>query len=257
MKKILYLIAFLGASLGLFSCSETDYPLFDDSVINIYFTNDSINYSFGISPLSVTEHTIELPVKIIGAPSSKPRTFKIEVIQEKTNAHENTHYKLPETLEIPQDSVSGIVPITIIREHLDSTQWQVVIRLIDNENFTPATEVDQKMGAIGTISFNNVVSKPNWFDWSGEFGWPTNQLGPWNPTVYVIFMEHFHQLKNKAPMTYQKMIEKYGENLDNGKYPGWEYDYDYTLTKYILTPMYQYFQEHPELGITDFPNPTI
>lgn len=258
MKKILYNIALLGAFLGFFSCSETDYPLFDDSIINIYFTKDSTNYSFGITPLSITERIVELPVKIIGAPTNASRSFKIEIVQEKTNAPKDTHFKLPETLEIAKDSVNGIVPITLVREHLDTTQWQVTVRLIDNGNFSPASGIDKKMGAISTITFNNVVSKPTWTNpWTGTDGWPTFQLGPWNPTVYVIFMDYFHQLKDKAPMTYQKMVEKYGENLDNGKYPGWDYDYNYTFSKYILIPMYEYFQKHPELGVTDFPKPSL
>lgn len=257
MKNILYAILLSGASLGLFSCSETDYPLFDDSVINIYFTEDSTSYSFGITPLSVTERIVELPVKIIGAPASENRSFKIEIVQEKTNADENTHFKLPETLEIAKDSVNGIVPITLIRENLDTIQWQVTIRLVDNGNFSPAPGADEKMGSTSTITFNNVISKPNWFNWQGGFGWPVHLLGPWNPTVYVVFMDYFHQLKDNAPMTYQKMVEKYGENLDNGKYTGWDYDYKYTLTKYILIPMHQYFQDHPELGVTNFPTPSI
>lgn len=255
MKKIIYNIALLGAFLGLFSCSETDYPLFDDSVINIYFTNDSTSYSFGITPLSVTEQVIEMPVKIIGAPTDAARSFKIEVVQEKTNAQENVHFKLPETLEIAKDSINGIVPITLIRENLDTIHWQVTVRLVANDHFTPASGVDEKMGTVGIITFNNIISKPNWIDWQGNQTWPDFKLGPWNPIVYVTFMDFFHQLKDKAPMSYQKMVEKYGENLDNGKYGGWEWDYDYTLTKHVLIPMYQYFQEHPELGVTNFPNP--
>ena len=252
MKKILYL---LGASLSLLSCSETDYPLFDNSVSNIYFTNDSVNYSFGITPLSVTEHVIEMPVKIMGTSATTVRSFKIEIIPEKTNATKDVHFKLPETLEIAKDSINGIVPITLVRKNLDSTTWQVAVRLVSNEHFSPASNVDKDMGATGIITFNNTINKPNWKNWQGNFAWPDYKLGPWNPIVYVTFMDFFHQLKDKATMSYQKIIEKYGENLDNGKYEGWEWDYDYTLTKYILIPMYQYFQDHPELGITDFPNP--
>ncbi len=54
MKNILYAILLSGASLGFFSCSETDYPLFDDSVINIYFTNKD----FYDMPLSIHYHDL-------------------------------------------------------------------------------------------------------------------------------------------------------------------------------------------------------
>ena len=38
-------ILFLFIGLCIASCHETDYPTFDDSVIDIYFTQDSVNYS--------------------------------------------------------------------------------------------------------------------------------------------------------------------------------------------------------------------
>ena len=50
------------------------------------------------------------------------------------------------------------------------------------------------------------------------------------------------------------MVEAYGENLEHIPY-GWPSDFSYTVIKYIMNPMYEYFQAHPELGITDFPKP--
>lgn len=255
MKRLTYIIALMSVLPFFFSCSETDYPLFDDSVINIYFSRDSMNYSFGITPLTTVERVVELPVKIIGLPSKTARAFTIEVVADKTNAQENVHYTLPDNFEIAPDSVNGIVPVTILREQLGDTEWQLSIRLVGNRNFTPAPGVDKEMGAEATITFNNIITKPNWVNWQGKPDWPTFKLGSWNPKVYVLFMEYFHRLKDKAPMTYRRMVEKYGENLDNGKYSGWDWDYDYTLTKYILIPMYEYIREHPELGAVDFPNP--
>ena len=46
-------ILFLFIGLCIASCHETDYPTFDDSVIDIYFTQDSVNYSFGVTPQSM------------------------------------------------------------------------------------------------------------------------------------------------------------------------------------------------------------
>ena len=78
-------ILFLFIGLCIASCHETDYPTFDDSVIDIYFTQDSVNYSFGVTPLSTTEHVVELPVRIIGASVKEvARNFKIEVVDKRT-----------------------------------------------------------------------------------------------------------------------------------------------------------------------------
>lgn len=56
-------------------------------------------------------------------------------------------------------------------------------------------------------------------------------------------------MKTKAPQTYDDMVKQFGEDLENG--PEWPFDYDYSLTKYVLIPLYQYFMEqHPDLGVT-------
>ena len=73
--KTRYILSLFVAIWSLSSCSETDYPVFDDSVIDIYFNKDSINYSFGVVTLGITEHTIDIPVKIIGAPIDEDRSF--------------------------------------------------------------------------------------------------------------------------------------------------------------------------------------
>ena len=70
-------------------------------------------------------------------------------------------------------------------------------------------------------------------------------------------------MEQTAPATYRNLVERWGENLDQTYNDGWgtyyfgswDYEYDLALTKFVLIPMYEYFQEHPELGVTDFPNP--
>lgn len=256
MKKNIYIITLLAGLLGLASCQQTEYPLFDESVTTIYFANDSTGYSFGILPLDKTEYTLDIPVRIMGKPVNAPRTFTVEVMVDKTNASTPTHYTLPQELTLAPDSMRSVVPLTLHRENLGAEEWRITLRLTENEHFSPVEKADEKMGDTFIVTFNNVVSKPNWVNsWTGEFGWPEYELGLWNPVVYVTFMDFFHQLKDIAPMTYQNMVNLYGENLDNGKYSGWDYDYNYTLTKHILLPMYDYFQKHPELGVSDFPKP--
>lgn len=265
MKKTIYPVLFFLSALSLSSCSETDYPTFDDSTIDIYFTKDSTFYSFGITPLEYTAHIVELPIKIIGGPVGQDRQVKVAIINERTNARPEVHYRLPENIVIPADSVNGVLPVTVIREELGETEtaWKMAVRLIANENFSPTLQQERKISCEALVTFNNVVSKPNWTDWQGNFAWMENYLGPWNPTVYVVFMDFFHKLEKTAPTTYQNLVERYGENLDQSYYTGWDvknfggwdWDFDYTLRKHVLIPMYQYFQEHPELEVTDFPNP--
>lgn len=89
MRKITYIIIsclFVSFGTGLTSCNEQDYKLFDSSRTGIYFTEDSVVYSFGVTKLEVTSHEMELPVKIMGAPVKEERSFKVEVVTDKTTA---------------------------------------------------------------------------------------------------------------------------------------------------------------------------
>ena len=89
-------ILFLFIGLCIASCHETDYPTFDDSVIDIYFTQDSVNYSFGVTPSSTTEHVVELPVRIIGASVKEvARNFKIWLLYTSPSPLDRLLYSKP------------------------------------------------------------------------------------------------------------------------------------------------------------------
>ena len=251
---ILPLIAL--AITTLTACSETEYPTFDTSISDIYFLKDSSHYSFGLNPPSVSEKTINLPVRIIGEKSENPREFSIEIIKEKTTAEANNHYSIPEKLVIEADSVNGEIPVRLHRNNLGNEQiWEVAFRLIPNDNFTPAREVGDQKGIESVLTFTVIFTKPDWgLDWQGNPVWMQSQLGDWHPTKWLMFITFYHEIAEKSPATYKNMVEEFGEEFEN--YKGWGfYPYEYTVKHYILIPLYAYFQEHPELGITDVPDP--
>lgn len=253
MKKIKSIILAVFVFGWAASCSDADYPLFNSSDTGIYFTDDEVSYSFGVSPTSVTSRTLNLPVRIMGTTSDETRTFTVEIIRELTTATEGTHFRLPAEIRIPAGAVDGIVPLEIVRGTLGETEWQVGLRLVADRNFTPV----ESAGTEITVTFNNIVTPPNWtsYNWStGKYVpyWPT-QLGAWAPIKYVLFMEYFHAMEESAPSTYRNLVALYGPDLE-GIINGWPWDYDYSLKKYILIPMYAYFTAHPELGVS-IPNP--
>lgn len=258
MNKIKYLIRSVSGLIIaiLVSCSETDYPTFDTTISDIYFLKDSSHYSFGLNPPSVSEKTINLPVRIMGEKWETPREFRIEMITEKTTAKANNHYSIPEKLVIDADSVNGVIPVRLYRNNLGNEQiWKVAFRLIPNENFTPANEIGDQKGIESTLTFTGIITKPDWgLDWQGNPVWMQSQLGDWHPTKWLMFITFYHEIADKSPATYKNMVEEFGEEFEN--YKGWGfYPYEYTVKHYILIPLYTYFQEHPELGITDVPNP--
>lgn len=240
----------LAATLAFTACEEQDELLFDSSLTGIYYTADSIVYSFGVTSLDVTTRTLQIPVRIMGAPASARRSFKVEVIGEQTTAIAGTHYRLPAELFIEADSVNGTIPLEVFREALgDQQTWKAAFRLIVNDHFAP---VSTEKVEIAT-SFNNIVSPPNWVSydwWTGKYVayWPTSQLGAWDPLKYVLFVQYFNEMEQKAYATYKNLLALYGENLENLN--GWPYDYDFSIKKYVLTPIYDYFTSHPELGLS-------
>lgn len=227
------------------SCRKEKAEAFDKSFTGIYFETDSINYSFGVTPLDIEQYLLKVPVRIMGAPASSDRVFDAEVVAEKTTATQGVQYSIDGDLVIPKDSISGFIPVLIQRNSLADSNYKVYFKLIEKNGFTPVTESQKE----AVIVFNNRVEPPTWKDWQGKPTWPSFYLGNWNPITYVKFIELFRALEQKAPETYKAMVTRYGPDLANVDF-GWPYDYQNTMNKYVLIPLYQYFMEqHPEMGI--------
>ena len=239
------------------SCNNENYLVFDEDYSGIYFTEDSIHYSFGTLPIEKREYIQEIPVKIMGAPHSKDRLFEIEVVPSKNNTtpQKDLQYSIESSqLLIKADSINGVIPVVLLRDGLEGddqhgyTRYELRLKLIENNNFTPTlSEADNNV----VITFDNSIDKPSWYN---ESVW-LEKCGEWHPLKLIKLMEFFHTvLKEEAPSTYQKMVADIGENWEKVQF-GWPTDYNYTIKKYILIPEFEYFKSHPEHGISDFPNP--
>ncbi len=242
------------------SCKETDYMTFNENYSGIYFLKDSMHYSFGITPIEKRVHTHLVPLQILGKPSSYDREFKVLILNATGNeeAQQGVQFQLPEKLYVLADSINAYLPIEILRDGLAGddntgyTKYELRLQLVENNEFVPTlSPADQQV----VITFDNAVERPEWYNADGEKTWILTRFGEWHPIKLIKFVEYFHStLKENAPSTYNKMVEAYGENLEHIPY-GWPSDFSYTVVKYIMNPMYEYFQAHPELGITDFPKP--
>lgn len=245
------------AVLFITGCSQNDYLVFDEDYSGIYFTEDSLHYSFSTLPIETRTYTQKIPVKIMGKPYSHERIFGVEILPAKNNINpiKGQQYLLEEeTLKIEADSITGYIPLILLRDGLAGddengyTRYELRLKLVENNNFTPTlSESDQNV----VVTFDNSIERPTWFS---EEVW-ISKCGEWAPIKLIKIMEYFHTiLKENAPSTYQKMVADIGENWEDVTY-GWPTDYNYTVKKYILIPCYEYFISHPEHGITDFPNP--
>lgn len=233
------------------SCKENVFEA-KEFKSGIYFVQDSTDYSFGITPLNISSYELLIPVQIMGVPSTMDRTYKVKVGADKSNAIENVHYQIGEDFIIKADSVDGFVPLTILRNNLDDESFKLTLSLIETNDFVPVSE---SMSSV-IITFNNRVEQPNWLELNWQTGgmekaWPSFRLGNWHPLTYIKFMELFAEMESLAPSVYSAMIKEYGGPLLPNFPGGWAWNYDFTLSKYVLIPLYRYFMvEHPELGVT-------
>ena len=274
MKKIfdniIVLISFLGV-LGFASCQETEYMKFDMSHNGIYFTKDTLKYSFSVTPLEVRSYEFRMPIKILGCLSSKVREVAYRINPDSTNAEEGVHYSMGKAVILP-DSIEGYIPVTIYRDNLKGSykdgyeRYKLCVELVKNDNFMPTLDLSNQ---VRILQFDNAIDNPDWVDWKNEKIWrpgnPHDNLGSWHPYTYMKLVEQFHTVKDVPYMEeiYDKMVALYGENLEHVPYASFS-DYMSVIRKYVLAPLYEYFSnpENKEEILSlyddypfDFPNP--
>lgn len=254
-----------GACAALTACNDSDYLIYDTSECGIYFTKDTLKYSFSVTPTETRTYTYNIPVKIMGAVSDKEREIGFEVITDTTTAVEGVQYTIGKAVIYP-DSITGNIPVVILRDGLEGTydtgytSYTLGLRLIENDNFAPTLSSKEH---VRVLTFDNAVDMPDWFDYKGDKVWDKDYLGEWHPLKLIKMVEYFHEIANILPETYVKIVEAYGENLESIPY-GDPYQYRTIFNKYIYSPMYEYFSnpdnreeilsQYPDFPF-DFPNP--
>lgn len=163
--------------LLLASCSQDDLMRYDLSAHSLYIPTggnkariDTAFFSFK-HHLNVDDYIVRFGVKMNGPLLETDKTFKVEVVKEKTTA-------LPEdyTLATEQTFHAGVwedsIYISLHRTpHLINDQVRLTIRLVPNDNFDVATymidtnyEYIYKESLTATISFCDMISQPEWWD---------------------------------------------------------------------------------------------
>ncbi len=273
MKRILPLLL---AALLLTACQETDYMTFDTSHNGVYFKKDSVFYSFGVSPLEKTAHTLEIPVKVLGGVSGQPRNIAFGIVSfgelegDTVAAVRGTHYNISSAVVAPGDT-TGYISVEILRDNLEGSyetgykRYRLTLQLEENENFSPTLTAAEQ---VITLTFDNSIDRPEWYDANDEKVWP-KALGIWHPFKLIKMVEYYHAVEAIKPETYRRMVEKFRENLERMDY-GDPSPFGTIFLSYIYRPMYQYFSNpanfdyiftnYPDFpknpdGTPEFPNP--
>ena len=262
--KHVMLVAVLPLVSLVVSCDDDNYMKFDLENSGIYFTKDTLNYSFSVTPVEVKTHTYNIPVQVMGGLSNVKRPIGYYIDPDSTIAEEGVQYTIGEACIMP-DSIVGYIPVTIYRDKLEGsypnyTRYKLCIRLVPNDHFTPTLD---SLHQVRMFRFDNSVDQPEWYNAHGEKVWQKKYLGEWHPLKFIKMVEFFHAIKDVHPETYKKMVALYGENLEHIEY-GDPYQYRTVFLKYIYSPMYNYFSdpanreyilsEFPDFPF-DFPNP--
>ncbi len=261
------LAAVLPFAALLASCEGENYMKFNLSNSGIYFSKDTLNYSFSVTPVDVRTYTYNIPVQVMGSVSSEKRPIGYCIDADSTFAQEGVQFTIGEACVMP-DSIVGYIPVTIYRDKLEGTyttgytHYKLCIRLVQNDCFTPTLD---SLHQVRVFRFDNSVNQPEWYDGDGQKVWQKKYLGEWHPLKFIKMVEYFHAVKDIHPETYKAMVKLYGEYLEHIAY-GDPYEYRTVFIKYIYTPMYNYFSnpanrddilsEFPDFPF-DFPNPSL
>jgi hypothetical protein len=135
MKKIKTIIA-LTSLLGVFAACKKDKLLtYDGSANSIYYayTDQSNNkmdttaFTFGFTPVAVTDSILKIPVLVTGQASSKDRVYNV-LMDTGTTAVAGKHYRLPSTFIFHANRLRDSLPVTLLRS-ADLQTKAVTLRL--------------------------------------------------------------------------------------------------------------------------------
>lgn len=177
MKKILiYIGIIIGISTLLGACDEKGLLEYQNDP-RIYFSGDSVTYSFFLEKSTRMRDTISVTVNAMGMPSGVDRTFRI--VQTNTGvenaAQPGIHYigfdnqEILPHLNIKAGDASASVPLIVLRDpSLSKQEYCLEIKLLPNENFKLG--IDTKLHMLFKIS--DIAVKPAYWDsnWKKIFG---------------------------------------------------------------------------------------
>ncbi len=266
MKKLTKILAYLlPTAMAFTACSENDYMTFDNANSGVYFTSDTLTYSFSVTPIEVKTYTYKVPFRIMSTTSDSPREVNFSIDPAGTTAVEGVQYNIGKAY-VEAGEIDGYIPVEILRDGLEGdytngyTKYTITFRLEENENFKPTLD---EASQVRVLTFDNAVEQPEWYNALGAKVWNKSTLGVWHPYKFIKMVEYFHAIADVLPETYKKIVAAYGENLESIPY-GDPYEYRTIFKKYIYLPMYNFFNDpanydmiienYPDFPF-DFPNP--
>ncbi len=247
MNKMKWIFT-LGIMGMMGSCHTGDYLNYEEPKEGIYCSGrETISYITTTFDDWEASNTKEAYARfnISGFTADVEREISLELVDSLTTAIEGQDYEVVEHIAIPAESEYAYIPVIRWNRRQEGDdrpdKISVGFRLVENENFRPVT----LGGTARQIVYKKtVLQQPKW--------WDVQYLGLWSADVMYKFLEQYDALAETNPDVYASIQRYAGDHFSKATY--WPWQVHYMLSRYILSPLYQYYQAHPELEV-DFPEP--
>lgn len=242
MKSKMIVLSMI-VSLMLTAC-EHDYIVYDVHLKDgIYFMQgDSLNFQFGLN--TKTDIPYRVVIGVMGKPSDQDRIYHLELDPEKTTAKEGVHFDFDKELIIKANGVRDTLNVIFHRYSdtlLTEQSFDICFRLSENELFRPVVTPVCKIEMS-----DKEIPEPRYWRYQMLF------FGPYSQTLYLMLLDRYHGLAETMPGYYERMVSVMGENLE--KLGGMPPQFSTIMKKYVMLPVYEYFQEHPDPKV-NMPDP--
>lgn len=242
MNKMKYLIP-VGIWIGLsslFSACDTHYLAYEEAKDRAYFSRYAgvyTNYSTFPFWESGDRITVRQNFYVLGYPSTEEREVRLELLDSLTTAIEGEDYTLENHFIIPAGEIQATLPIITWKRRKDddnrSDTLFVGLRIVENENFIPT------MGDTVLLLYKKTaVTQPQF--------WAKTVFGPFSADLLYRFLDRYNSLKTSDPQVYNLIYAYAGEHWAINFYPN---EVDFLILKYIMNPLYEYYQAHPTPGV--------
>lgn len=230
--KYMMRIMVLMVSVSVWASCDTNYLDYNTKLKDgIYFTSDSLNYQFGMNKGEDFDYIIN--ARVLGMPRDYDREFSVKINTEKTTAVEGLHYDVSKTFVVKAGQVNGQIPF-VLHRYLDPEitehPFTISLALEENEHFRLMVLWECKLEFSDTE-----LPRPRW--------WSETYFGPYSQMLMMDIYHYYWQLEETHPSLFDRIVAEYGRELE--KALSFPYQQEIAFIKYIITPAYEYYLEHP------------
>lgn len=257
--KLNYKIAIVGAIVStLLSCEKSEVESFDATQSYIYidkpFVYDSygrlttervkgMDYSFAFDAPEVKSYTFSVPVAVMGLLSDADRSYKVEVVKEKTTA---TNADWDESnindVYIKKGELFTSLKVVVKRTSSLTTEAKTIcLRLVANDNFVLG---DHQLVDI-VLTYSDILKEPAW--------WPKyiRYFGSYQKEVYLKWKDIYY-LGADPNINYDNNKQLYWDNMPKYYRPD-----TYPVMAMYIQILKQYFIDHEVYPGGDTSKPRI